>query len=62
MHARPGAFRWMYASGDPEHKSAWDGYLRKGDDSQLARLDTKALTQGTDAHRAAMSRRLNWIV
>ncbi len=32
-----------------EHKSAWDGYLRSGDDSQLARLDTKALTQGTDA-------------
>lgn len=32
-----------------EHKSAWDGYLRSGDDSGLARLDTKALTQGTDA-------------
>ncbi len=32
-----------------EHKSAWDGYLRSGDDSGLARLDTKALTQATDA-------------
>ena len=35
--------------GDPERKSAWDGYLRKGDDSQLARLDIKSLNQGTDA-------------
>lgn len=34
--------------GDPEHKSAWGAYLRKGDDSGLARLDMKALTQGTD--------------
>jgi HK97 family phage major capsid protein len=35
--------------GDPEHKSAWGAYLRKGDDSGLARLDLKALTQGTDS-------------
>ncbi|MBI1339528.1 phage major capsid protein [bacterium] len=35
--------------GDPEHKSAWGAYLRKGDDSGLARLDLKALTQGTEA-------------
>jgi HK97 family phage major capsid protein len=34
--------------GDPEHKSAWGAYLRKGDDSGLARLDLKALTQGTE--------------
>jgi HK97 family phage major capsid protein len=33
---------------DPEHKSAWGAYLRKGDDSGLARLDLKALTQGSD--------------
>ncbi|MEZ5937561.1 MAG: phage major capsid protein [Hyphomonadaceae bacterium] len=35
--------------GDPEHKSAWGAYLRKGDDSGLARLDLKALTQGTES-------------
>jgi HK97 family phage major capsid protein len=35
--------------GDPEHKSAWGSYLRKGDDSGLARLDLKALTQGTES-------------
>lgn len=34
---------------DPEHKSAWGAYLRKGDDSGLARLDLKALTQGTES-------------
>ncbi|MDZ4760823.1 MAG: phage major capsid protein [Alphaproteobacteria bacterium] len=34
--------------GDPEHKSAWGAYLRKGDDSGIARLDLKALTQGTE--------------
>jgi HK97 family phage major capsid protein len=34
--------------GDPEHKSAWGAYLRKGEDSGLARLDLKALTQGTE--------------
>jgi HK97 family phage major capsid protein len=34
---------------DPEHKSAWGAYLRKGDDSGLSRLDLKALTQGTEA-------------
>jgi HK97 family phage major capsid protein len=34
--------------GDPEHKSAWGAFLRKGDDSGLARLDLKALTQGTE--------------
>jgi HK97 family phage major capsid protein len=34
--------------GDPEHKSAWGSYLRKGDDSGLARLDLKSLTQGTE--------------
>ncbi len=32
-----------------EHKSAWDGYMRSGDDSGIARLDTKALSQGSDA-------------
>ncbi len=35
--------------GDPEHKSAWGAYLRRGDDRGLAGLDLKALTQGTDA-------------
>ena len=46
--ARPG-IGGAARSETPEHKSAWDGYVRKGDDSQLSRLDTKALTQGTDA-------------
>ena len=46
--ARPGLGTDV-RQGDPERKSAWDGYLRKGDDSGLSRLDTKALTQGTDA-------------
>jgi HK97 family phage major capsid protein len=32
-----------------EHKSAWGLYLRRGDESGLARLDTKALSAGTDA-------------
>lgn len=38
-------------AGDPvasEHKSAWNTYLRRGDESGLARLDTKALVVGTD--------------
>lgn len=32
-----------------EHKSAWSTYIRRGDESGLARLDTKALSVGTDA-------------
>jgi HK97 family phage major capsid protein len=47
-HARP-AIGDDPRKGDPEHKSAWGAYLRKGDDSGLARLDLKALTQGTEA-------------
>src|SRR5262245_28213144 len=35
--------------GDPEHKSAWSSYLRKGDDSGIARLDLKSLNVGTEA-------------
>lgn len=35
--------------GDAEHKSAWGSYLRKGDDSGLARLDLKSLNVGTEA-------------
>jgi HK97 family phage major capsid protein len=35
--------------GDPEHKSAWGAYLRKGDDSGIARLDLKSLNVGTEA-------------
>ncbi len=35
--------------GDPEHKSAWSAYLRKGDDSGIARLDLKSVNVGTDA-------------
>jgi HK97 family phage major capsid protein len=35
--------------GDPEHKSAWGAYLRKGDDSGIARLDLKSVNVGTDA-------------
>ena len=31
-----------------EHNEAWSQYLRKGDESGLARLDTKALSAGTD--------------
>ena len=34
---------------DPEHKSAWGAYLRKGDDSGIARLDLKSVNVGTDA-------------
>ena len=33
-----------------EHNEAWGQYLRKGDESGLARLDTKALSAGTDEH------------
>ncbi|GAB5457386.1 MAG: phage major capsid protein [Henriciella sp.] len=32
----------------PEHNLAWSHYLRKGDESGLAQLDTKALSAGTD--------------
>ncbi len=35
--------------GDPEHKSTWSSYLRKGDDSGIARLDLKSVNVGTDA-------------
>lgn len=35
--------------GDPEHKSAWGAYLRKGDDSGIARLDLKSVNVGTEA-------------
>jgi HK97 family phage major capsid protein len=35
--------------GDPEHKSAWGAYLRKGDDSGLARIDLKSVNVGTEA-------------
>ena len=45
--ARPG-LEGPGASGDPEHKSAWSTYIRKGDESGLARLDTKSLNVGTD--------------
>ena len=34
---------------DPEHKSAWSAYLRKGDDSGIARLDLKSVNVGTEA-------------
>ena len=34
---------------DPEHKSAWGAYLRKGDDSGIARLDLKSINVGTEA-------------
>jgi len=34
---------------DPEHKSAWGAYLRKGDDSGIARLDLKSVNVGTEA-------------
>ncbi len=45
--ARPGTSAARRA--DPEHKSAWDGYMRKGDDSGLAQLDLKSINQGSDA-------------
>lgn len=32
-----------------EHKAAWGAYLRRGDDSALARLETKALSVGSNA-------------
>jgi len=35
--------------GDPEHKSAWSAYMRKGDDSGIARLDLKSVNVGTEA-------------
>ena len=34
---------------DPEHKSAWSAYMRKGDDSGIARLDLKSVNVGTEA-------------
>jgi len=34
---------------DPEHKSAWSAYLRKGDDSGIAKLDLKSVNVGTEA-------------
>ncbi len=34
---------------DPEHKSAWGAYLRKGDDSGIARMDLKSVNVGTEA-------------
>ncbi len=34
---------------DPEHKSAWGAYLRKGDDGGIARLDLKSVNVGTEA-------------
>jgi HK97 family phage major capsid protein len=34
---------------DPEHKSAWGAYLRRGDDSGIARLDLKSVNVGTEA-------------
>lgn len=33
---------------DDEHRTAWQRYLRSGDESGLARLDTKSLNTGTD--------------
>jgi HK97 family phage major capsid protein len=35
--------------GDPEHKSAWSTYMRRGDDSGIARLDLKSVNVGTEA-------------
>lgn len=35
--------------GDPEHKSAWGTYMRRGDDSGIARLDLKSVNVGTEA-------------
>ncbi|MGE0828214.1 MAG: phage major capsid protein [Hyphomonadaceae bacterium] len=32
-----------------EHKSAWHSYLRRGDESALARIEAKALSVGSDA-------------
>lgn len=37
----------METSAPSEHKAAWSAYLRKGDDSQLARLEMKALSAGS---------------
>ena len=34
---------------EPEQSEAWSRYLRRGDESGLAQLDTKALTVGTDS-------------
>jgi HK97 family phage major capsid protein len=34
--------------GDPEHKSAWGAYLRRGDEAGLLRMDLKSLNVGTD--------------
>lgn len=34
---------------DPEHKSAWSTYMRRGDDSGIARLDLKSVNVGTEA-------------
>ena len=37
------------ASGDREKKAAFEGYVRRGDASALARIEAKALSVGTDA-------------
>jgi HK97 family phage major capsid protein len=34
---------------DTEHKSAWNAYLRRGDDAGLHRMDFKSLNLGTEA-------------
>ncbi|MEM6627995.1 MAG: phage major capsid protein [Pseudomonadota bacterium] len=49
LQASPPGLGEEEIAADPEHKSAWSAYLRMGDESGLARLDTKALTVGTDA-------------
>ncbi len=49
--ARPGLGASPDDPGDTERKSAWNTYLRKGDESALARLELKAatLSLGTDS-------------
>jgi HK97 family phage major capsid protein len=35
--------------GDPEHKSAWGAYLRRGDDAGLHRIELKSVNVGTES-------------
>lgn len=46
--------------GDPEHKSAWSTYMRRGDDSGIARLDLKSMNVGTEAQGGYVALR-SWI-
>ena len=39
----------LRADGDPEHKSAWGAYLRRGDQAGLHRIELKSVNVGTES-------------